>query len=285
MASSRFTAPPQRSQRRRIRHTQAMVSSHPLADELTQGEPFENPPELSIPASVPASTKGRTSSPNVLRPRRVKGALAGGALLWQLRKPPRVHLAAICLMGLGLLLASSLAMAPWSVPGWFGLSGGEAVRYQPLLPLVVLLATTLGRRVACVGLGLWLVAAVLGVPLLAGGGGPGVVHSPGFAYWLALLPVAWAVATTVGWLFAKVTHAAKWMGLCVALGVLSTLLWHGLSMTGVGVLAVAEGWSWPVLASWWTGLSAGPLPYDCLLSAVAVSLTRVVRAALWPLLY
>lgn len=236
----------------------------------------------------PAPKSGGRTVRRVLTPGRPKGPLVGEKLLWQIRKPPQVHLAGLCLMVLGLVAIGVIAMLPLTLPVLASpqkLLPGWHLTYQPLLPMIILLATALGNRLAVIGLSLWLVAGLAGLPLFAAGGGLAVLQSPGTGYWLALLPVVWGVSTAMGWLFAKVTRPWSWCWICLGLGVSAALLWHGLGMIYGGLLAVATATPWPVLKSWWVGLSLWPLPYDLLLTAAAIGLTRLTRAALWPLLY
>ncbi len=146
--------------------------------------------------------------------------------------------------------------------------------YIPQIPLVIFAGALLGPRLGLFAVLLYISAGLFGCQVFASGGGLEYIKQNGFGYILGYI----LGVTLVGHCLNGVKFNLKQYMIASLTGVLAIHLVGILYLIGMIIINTQNilelfGWIW--------ALSGIQLPYDLLLSFIAISIVIPVRGALW----
>jgi biotin transporter BioY len=159
--------------------------------------------------------------------------------------------------------------------------------YMAQLPWALMMGALLGpwlgttMMVCIVGLSL------LGVPLMANGGGTQALIEASAPYWPAMVLGSWWCARQTQKRLLTTCNGFNWLWQATTLAFASVTLTHAigflglLSMAAMGMFpgGLSEAWHW-----FWT-LSVSPYGYDLTLVWLGMLSLRIIRAILWLVVY
>ncbi len=146
--------------------------------------------------------------------------------------------------------------------------------YIPQIPLVLFAGALLGARLGIFAVLLYITAGLLGCQIFASGGGIEYVNQKGFGYILGYL----LGTTLVAHYLNGIKFNLKKYFIATLTGVFAIHLVGILYLIGIIIVNTQQvlelfGWIW--------ALSGIQLPYDLLLSFIAICIVIPVRGALW----
>ncbi|MDX2085076.1 MAG: biotin transporter BioY [Candidatus Melainabacteria bacterium] len=221
--------------------------------------------------------------------------------------PPRAHSTRLLLGVFAGVLLAALAFVSVPVPNVFQAiqtQGGApwldvsplhppAVTFHPVvpyslqLPVALALGALLGPLYATVVVAVYMLAGLLGLPVLGQGGGWDYLQRPGVAYYAAMMAGAWWTGAQYGVALRAGRHWLLWPFVAMGLALLCVLLTHGMAALLLGgvLLAQPSGFSLDAWLHWLGLLSATPLFYDVATCWLLFMGVRLLRRLLRPLLY
>ncbi len=146
--------------------------------------------------------------------------------------------------------------------------------YIPQIPLVLFAGALLGPRLGIFAILLYITAGLLGCQIFASGGGIEYIYQNGFGYILGYI----LGTALVGHYLNGVKFNFKKYFIATLIGVFAINLVGILYLIGITIINNQNplelfGWIW--------ALSGIQLPYDLLLSFIAINIVIPVRGALW----
>ncbi len=203
------------------------------------------------------------------------------------RAPKRFYLTTfLVVIWCGIFMAAA-AMLVAKLPDPVALMQHQTrlIPYVFQIPMVVLVAAMLGRKFGTLAVLLYLIAGFAGLPVFAGGGGPGYFSQPSIGYLLSFVLVPWAIHPflckafrNTGWLKGR----SLWLIFAAILAVLTV---HLCGVLGVGIHWALGHINMIQAGQWIHQLSWPVLIYDLAFCIVAVSIVRLIRVFFWFCLY
>ncbi|MEI7474259.1 MAG: biotin transporter BioY [bacterium] len=145
--------------------------------------------------------------------------------------------------------------------------------YIPQIPVILFLGALLGPRVGLISILSYLVCGLLGFPIFASGGGITYYSQQGFGYILGYFLGVFIV----GNLLTKEITSLK----IIRAAIIGSLAIHLTGIIYISVLMTLQHYSLYTIFGWISSLSGSQLPFDIIVSIVAISLARPLRAILW----
>jgi biotin transport system substrate-specific component len=155
------------------------------------------------------------------------------------------------------------------------LMGGffEKYYYIPQIPAVLFTSALLGPAMGIIATILYVIAGMLGFPIFASGGGINYYQEPGFGYIIGYAAGAYLTGAVLS---QKVTNMSL-----IRATIVGVLAIHLFGIIYMSSLLLLQHNSILVIASWIWAKSGIQLPFDLIISFVAISFARPVRSVLW----
>lgn len=149
----------------------------------------------------------------------------------------------------------------------------EKYYYIPQIPAVLFTSALLGPAMGMMSTLIYVAAGLLGLPIFASGGGLGYYMEPGFGYIIGYIAGAYLTGVILS---QKITNLSL-----IRATIVGVLAIHLFGIIYMSSLLLLQHNSFLVILSWIWAKSGIQLPFDILISFVAVCLARPARSILW----